>query len=126
MSAPRPSLDEAPIAEGTIRCLLILRHVAGSSAVSRRQTKRLDVFYIWLFLACFSGYAEQSLIPQEPFGQTVSVKCQRATREGRLVHRGQCRAHLRSRMRSHSGKKLGAGLDAAEREGFLDLSGRHG
>lgn len=44
VSAPRPSLDEAPIAEGTIRCLLILRHVAGSSAVSRRQTKRLDVF----------------------------------------------------------------------------------
>lgn len=53
MSAPWPSLDEAPIAEGTIRCLLVLRHVAGSSAVSRRQTKQLHVFFLGLVVFSF-------------------------------------------------------------------------
>lgn len=81
----------------------------------------LDVF---IFGCLFSSYAQQSLIPQEPFEQTVSIKCQRATTEGRLVHRGQCLVHLKSRMRSHSGRKSWATLH--ETKGFLDVSERHG
>lgn len=68
----------------------------------------LHVFkFGFLSFSCtvFKLYTEHSVIPQNPFGQTISVICQRAAIERRLVHQGRCLAHLKSRMRSHSGKK---------------------
>lgn len=105
VSAPRPSLNEAPVAVGTVRCFLILRRNKCSA--------------MFLCLAAVSQL--RSSIPHE-HGQTVSVKCQRATRGGRPVRRGQCRgqclARLKSRMRSHSGNKLWTSLPTAETGGI--------
>lgn len=52
-----------------------------------------------------SSYTQHSVLPQVPFGQILSVMCQRAGGESLLVHQGPCRADLKSQMRSHPGKK---------------------
>lgn len=85
-SALWPSLTAAPMAEGAMRCLLILRHVAKTSTVLRKTIVARGFFKCgflsssWL-RALFPRYAEHSVIPQKPFGQAVSVTCQRAAIE---------------------------------------------
>lgn len=56
------------------------------------------------FIQLFSSYTEHSAMPREPFGQILSVMCQRAGGESLLVRQGPCLADLKSQMRSHLGK----------------------
>lgn len=56
------------------------------------------------FIQLFSSYAEHLAMPREPFGQILSVMCQRAGGESLLVRQGPCLPDLESQMRSHFGK----------------------
>lgn len=123
-SAPPPSLDPAPIAEGTIRCLLILSHVAGSSAVARRQTKRLRVFRFGCLQLCFPAMLSSHRFPESHLDKQYPSNVRgQPVGGGRPVRRGRRRARLESRMRSRSGKKLrrsrsrgrGGGIPGARR-----------